>query len=368
MDKRYQVFVSSTFMDLKDERQAALRAILELDHMPAGMELFPAADESAWQLIRDVIDASDYYVLIIGGRYGSLDGEGVGYTEKEYDYALTTKKPVIPLLHRKPEALPREKTETEATAWKRLEEFRSKVEKRHTCVYWLTSDELKAQLIVGLTTAVKRYPAVGWLRADLVPSGATLTDVLGLRQRVDELERELEEQRTAPPPGTEDLLQGDDSCKISLRFVARKTLPAYPFHEDLSYKAVIEPTWNEIFAGVAPKMINEASDSDLRAAFRATFTAIAMSDFGDDKDLKGRELRDFKFKDNELDTCIVQLRALGLIAHSDRKRSLRDTGTYWTLTPFGDRQMVVLRALRKGPPPTRKVGAKTETAGDDAKK
>jgi hypothetical protein len=67
MDKRYQIFISSTFVDLRDERQAALRAILELDHMPAGMELFPAADDSAWQLIRDVIDGSDYYVLIVGG-------------------------------------------------------------------------------------------------------------------------------------------------------------------------------------------------------------------------------------------------------------------------------------------------------------
>jgi len=58
-DKRYQIFISSTFLDLIDERQTVLRAVLELDHMPAGMELFPAADESAWQLIRDVIDGSD---------------------------------------------------------------------------------------------------------------------------------------------------------------------------------------------------------------------------------------------------------------------------------------------------------------------
>ncbi len=77
-DKRYQIFISSTFLDLIDERQTVLRAVLELDHMPAGMELFPAADESAWQLIRDVIDGSDYYVLIIGGRYGSLDAAGLG--------------------------------------------------------------------------------------------------------------------------------------------------------------------------------------------------------------------------------------------------------------------------------------------------
>lgn len=48
MDKRYQVFVSSTFSDLKDERQGVLKAILELDHMPAGMELFPATDASAY--------------------------------------------------------------------------------------------------------------------------------------------------------------------------------------------------------------------------------------------------------------------------------------------------------------------------------
>ena len=66
MDKRYHVFISSTFTDLKDERQAVLKAVLELDHMPANMEFFPAADDTAWQLIKDVIDNSDYYVLIIG--------------------------------------------------------------------------------------------------------------------------------------------------------------------------------------------------------------------------------------------------------------------------------------------------------------
>src|SRR5687768_107755 len=102
MEKRFQVFISSTFTDLMDERQSVLRAILELDHMPAGMELFPAADDSAWQLIRDVIDASDYYVVIVGGRYGSRDERGIGYTEKEYEYAVQAGKPVLPLLHGKP--------------------------------------------------------------------------------------------------------------------------------------------------------------------------------------------------------------------------------------------------------------------------
>jgi hypothetical protein len=257
--------------------------------------------------------------------------------------------------------LPRERTETDEATWKRLGAFRAKVEKRHTCVYWNSSENLKAKLIVGLTATVKRHPSVGWVRADQVPTGATLSDLLALRQRVEELERELETQRTTPPPGTEDLLQGDDTFDLSFHFLARKDLKAYPYHEDTSYEATISPTWNEIFAGVAPKMINEASDGDLRRVFRSHFESLAIAEFGSDKDLKDRELRDFSFTSKDLDTCIVQLRALGLITDSQRKRSLKDTSTYWTLTPFGDRQMVILRALRRTPTPARKSGAKSES-------
>jgi hypothetical protein len=55
MERRYQVFISSTFRDLIEERQALQRAILELDQFPAGMELFPAGDDAAWELIEDVM-------------------------------------------------------------------------------------------------------------------------------------------------------------------------------------------------------------------------------------------------------------------------------------------------------------------------
>jgi hypothetical protein len=68
MEKRYQVFVSSTFADLTVERQAVIQGLLSLDHFPAGMEQFPASDEDAWALIRGVIDDSDYYLLVVGGR------------------------------------------------------------------------------------------------------------------------------------------------------------------------------------------------------------------------------------------------------------------------------------------------------------
>ena len=59
-DLRYQVFVSSTFRDLKDERDKVLQAILEMKAFPAGMELFPSADDEQFEFIRREIESSDY--------------------------------------------------------------------------------------------------------------------------------------------------------------------------------------------------------------------------------------------------------------------------------------------------------------------
>lgn len=88
MEKKLQVFVSSTFTDLIEERQAAVESILNAGHIPAGMELFKAGDESQKETIKRWIDESDAYMLILGGRYGSIDKDtGKSYTHWEYDYA-----------------------------------------------------------------------------------------------------------------------------------------------------------------------------------------------------------------------------------------------------------------------------------------
>ena len=106
MDKRYQVFVSSTYADLKQERQKVIQALMEMDCIPAGMEIFPAADEEQWEFIKSIVDDCDYYVLIIGGRYGSLTPEGISYTEKEYDYAVSLGLKVLAFIHEAPDDIP----------------------------------------------------------------------------------------------------------------------------------------------------------------------------------------------------------------------------------------------------------------------
>src|SRR6267142_4586635 len=141
MDIRYQVFVSSTFRDLIDERREVMQALLEMDCIPAGMELFPAANEQAWKLIRRVIDESDYYCLIIGGRYGSMDQRGLSYTEREYDYATKLDIPILPFLHANPDEIPAGKVDRDEKTAKRLQEFRARVEKSHHCKYWSGAED-----------------------------------------------------------------------------------------------------------------------------------------------------------------------------------------------------------------------------------
>lgn len=96
MKRKLQVFVSSTFQDLIEERQAAVSAILKAGHIPAGMELFTSGDKSQMETIKKWIDESDVYMLVLGGRYGSLEpSSGVSYTELEYDYAVEQEKPLF---------------------------------------------------------------------------------------------------------------------------------------------------------------------------------------------------------------------------------------------------------------------------------
>ncbi len=130
MDKRYQVFVSSTYKDLLEDRQEVMQALLELDCIPAGMELFPAADDDQWTLIKRVIDDCDYYIVIIGGRYGSIGPEEKSFTQLEYEYALAQEKPVIAFLHKEPGKLPADDTEKDPEKVQKLKDFRNLAEQR----------------------------------------------------------------------------------------------------------------------------------------------------------------------------------------------------------------------------------------------
>ena len=144
------------------------------------------------------------------------------------------------------------------------------------------------------------------------------------------------------------MAQGEDLFPAVFRFTARAELSKPPYQIDTLHDSRVDISWDSIFASVAPSMLNEASDETLKERLRACFNNEAQSQVAGDKSLEDKKLLKFVFSSRQIETCIIQLRALGLIIQSDKKRSLKDAGTYWTLTPYGNRRMVQLRAIKRG--------------------
>lgn len=341
-DKRYQVFVSSTYHDLEGERQEVMHALLELDCMPAGMELFPAANETQWNLIKKVIDDCDYYVLIIGGRYGSTGPDGLSYTEMEYRYALESRKPIIAFLHRSPGQIVADKTEQSPDGKRKLAEFRSFVEKR-ICKHWDSPAELGSVVSRSLIQLIKAEPAVGWVRANELPDEDSTTELLRLRRQVDELQVELKKTRTSAPKGTEDLAQGNDAYtfKCSVTVMQSKT------RVDSHWTFDLDATWNDVFSTVAPQMIHEIKDSSLKAAINVFALEQVSLVISKDKRFSDHTIQRVVVDDQVFQTIKIQFRATGLMTKSEKPRSVKDPGTYWTLTSYGDEVMTRLRAIRR---------------------
>jgi len=169
-DKKLQVFVSSTYTDLKEERQAAVEAILSSGNIPAGMELFSAGDETQMTVIKRWIDESDVYLLILGGRYGSVDkATGKSYTQLEYEYAIEQKKPLFAVVITD-KAL-NEKTKHDGIAAierenpQLLNEFKSIV-LTNLVKFWDDKKDIKIAIHETLSELGYRQDLTGWIRGD----------------------------------------------------------------------------------------------------------------------------------------------------------------------------------------------------------
>jgi len=267
VEKKYQVFVSSTYSDLIDERKEIIQALLELECIPVGMEMFPASNNDQWSLIKRLIEDCDYYILIMGGRYGSVTKEGISYTQMEYDYAVSQNIPVIAFLHSNPDKIPSGKSEKDPEKAAKLQEFKSKVELK-LCKYWDTPSDLGSKVSRSLIRLIKDNPRSGWVKATNLPTEEATKEILELKKQVEELTKELQENSENAPRGTEDLAQGEDTIELFYTVITtNKTSSMYVSFEDekfdsKSFKVAV--SWNEIFRDISPLMIDEASESSLK--------------------------------------------------------------------------------------------------------
>ena len=169
MKKKFQVFISSTYEDLKDERIAVTQCLLDNDCIPVGMEQFPASDMSQMEYIKKILDDCDYYILILAGRYGSLDKDGVGFTEKEFDYAKSKNIPVLSFIVKDIGMLPSHKCEQTDKGHRLLNRFREKVCSNSMIKYYSNIDSLQGHVSTSINKCIKDHPAIGWVRGNEIP-------------------------------------------------------------------------------------------------------------------------------------------------------------------------------------------------------
>ena len=341
MNKRYQVFVSSTYKDLIEYRQLVIKSLMQIDALPAGMESFPAADEDAWSIIKRTIDQCDYYMVIIGGRYGSCNEAGTGYTELEYDYAESQKKPIMAFLHGSPEKLPREATETDPAQWNKLTSFRKKAERRH-CKYWNSKEELILHVLTSYPHTVANHPSAGWVRGDQAKTVAEMERLAYLERKVAEQEEELRKLRE-PLKDVDDptFVGGDDPVKIHLR------------SEPLKNERTVTTTWNQLFVMAASEATKAPKEYDIFSVISSV-----LREMPGDPITPAEDGLNYTRHITAADAAMIktQFLALGLIQiehlpETDLDRRGRGSGlmTVWKLTDKAMRRLVSLTALRRPP-------------------
>jgi hypothetical protein len=282
-------------------------------------------------------------MVILAGRYGSIGPDGLSYTEMEYRYALDSGKPIIGFIHRTPLELAASRCEATDDGKAKLTAFRDLVQKK-MCRFWDSPVDLGSQVSRSLVKLIKSNPGIGWVRGNLVPDESATDEILGLRRRIEELQQELLAASTRGPEGTKDLAQGEDTFEVSFAFVAS---PDEWAHNGSGYKARHRVKWNKIFFTVSPLMINECNDEALFNSLSKLVGDLARPKLQEVKELGDLQLLNFRIDSDDFQTIKIQLRALGLITKSTKSRSVKDTSTYWTLTPYGDTVMTRLRAIQR---------------------
>ncbi|TGN20644.1 DUF4062 domain-containing protein [Leptospira idonii] len=326
MEKRYQIFVSSTFADLKEERSRVIQTLMEMDCIPAGMELFPAADEEQWEFIKKVINDCDYYLLIIGGRYGTTTNEGISYTEKEYEYACEIGLKIVALIHENPDLLPESKSEQEEDLKLRLQRFRERVSTGRLVKMWNKPEDLPGNVALSLNKTIKMYPALGWSRGTNEANEKLLTELNELRKENEQLKYKIKKYENDLRPKIE-LASLDKVININGEYY--KTTNQRRFLN----KWETSTTWKNIFSLISPFILNMPNEDMIKIIIDRELSKLA----GVSGNITNQMFQTIK----------IQFISLGLIESTYEKTVAGGMAWFWTLTNAGKKLMLELRTIKE---------------------
>lgn len=325
----HRVFVSSTYEDLREERAEVQKALLKLDCFPAGMEWFPSADEETWDLIKRQIEESDYYVVIVAGRYGSLASDGISYTEKEYDYAREKGIPAIGFLCRDVGKRLSNFVETEQSQRDKLETFKDKIKKHHVR-FFDTPHELASEVVTSLVDLRNSKPRSGFVRADAVPD--TMEYARLLKENQDLKEQIAATAKPEPFPGAFDV--------FTLHYTQEKSTDTNNTEEYIT----ITIKMAELFIFYSDSLLSGKTTSYEIRNFIAEILCRKFS-------INYKENDNYKkiVSYSIIDAISRNFFGIGLLQYGINSRIIMDriktNDTVWKLTDYGQQQYGLLRRM-----------------------
>jgi hypothetical protein len=289
--------------------------------------------KNSLKFIKKVIDDCDYYIIILAARYGSsISPNGISYIEKEHDYAVSQKIPVLAFLHGSPGSIAADKTELSPDARDRLSQFRDKVRTGRMVREWETAKDLRAEVALSLPQTIKVHPAPGWIRGNIAAS----PEINTLRQENTRLSAKLEQLQNQPM--FDNLSQGQDKITLTGWFVHSQDRTRW--NDTLS--------WDEMFSILGPKITNPRLrvpvKNDLDSAFRTRFEITRNTAY-----------RLFWICEQDFETIGIQFSALKLISITSGSMHGGPTGLtregteeeLWQITEAGRRHLHEIKAIRK---------------------
>ena len=253
------------------------------------MEAFPANNSTPFELIQKMIDDSDYYILVIGGRYGSLNEEGISYTEMEYDYALKTKKHILSFVHKNQLDIPLGKTDTEKNIIEKLETFKKKISV-HLIKYWTNKFDLKSYVLSSLSIAFQLNPQQGWVKLSGDFDSSFLLKYSDLLSKYNDLQDKY--LRLQERISIDEINKGEDFKKETTIKFFLGTLSSWSNPKLYRKIYEIKMSWLEVFFGLAHSLLSINYPSIIIKQMSDTLNRI----------LKGTDLYSTIFSENAKNT------------------------------------------------------------------
>lgn len=172
MEKKLKVFISSTYEDMQMERDIAFQALLKNGNIVGGMEFFTGDNIEKFEVIKTDINDSDIFILILGGRYGTICKEtNKSFIHMEYEYAKSIGIPtgviIISdklLMQKKQQAYSEGKTYYDEGSVK-YDQFCENVSSKMVS-YYSNDNDLSLNIITTISKMCNNYEIDGWIKCN----------------------------------------------------------------------------------------------------------------------------------------------------------------------------------------------------------